>query len=149
MGNKIQNLTRFAILNLDVYGFWNQFKSAYAKKDNNSLSRLIQLPIRENLLNSSHGDNPTFSLPQFLLEANYLKNYNLTKSSPSLNQALKKYAIFEGYQFDPGDQIYEVKLKRSTNSSSGFEMTLYIKLNNGVFKLFAFGPETSFNNVGD
>jgi hypothetical protein len=134
---------------IDINGFWKSFKSAYRRKDNNSLIKLIQFPIRENVINSKYGDNPSLSMAQFFADANYLKKYDLDNSSPVINNGLRMYASFEHYKFNPSDLLYEVKLRRYSNPTSGFAMTLYIKANNGIFKLFAFDPETSFNDVGD
>jgi hypothetical protein len=134
---------------IDINGFWKSFKSAYRKKESSSLMKLIQFPIRENVINSKYGDNPSLSMAQFFAEANYLKKYDLDNSSPVINNRLRMYASFEHYKFNSSDLLYEVKLRRYSNPTSGFAMTLYIKANNEVFKLFAFDPETSFNDVGD
>ncbi len=133
----------------NITNFWTLFKIAYTKKDNNALTNLLELPIRENMSGTQYGDNPSLNLSTFLVEAKDLHEYNLEKSTPILKQELKKYASFEGYKFNPTDQIYEVKLERNITDASGYAMALYIKANNGVFKLFAFEPEISFNYYGD
>jgi len=142
-------LNKIIYAGIDINGFGKSFKSAYRRKDNNSLIKLIQFPIRENVINSKYGDNPSLSMAQFFADANYLKKYDLDNSSPVINNGLRMYASFEHYKFNPSDLLYEVKLRRYSNPTSGFAMTLYIKANNGTFKLFAFDPETSFNDVGD
>jgi hypothetical protein len=132
-----------------VYSFWMECEAAFKKNDTNAIKKVITLPIRMNLFASELGDNPNLNLKQFLKEAKNVKLYNFKKEKPVLNNDFRGYEAFKGYNFSNDSKYYEVEIRRKVSKNTGYVFAFYVEEKNGVFKIFAFGPEMPFNNYGD